>query len=112
MINFVLQRAGEQPGTGDLDLPTEPVLRHYPDLLAARDESDEARDGQAALEVALVTFAANEPRVDQLVDFAADFDDGRLQRDAHLRRGKSDARGCAHRLSQVVEQLVQVLAEG
>ena len=54
VIELVLERATEQPGSRDLDLLAVTVLRDDPDLLAPRDVGDVARDRQAALEVAVV----------------------------------------------------------
>ena len=66
---------------------------------------------QAALEVVVVAGAAHDPRVDELVQLALDLDHAGLERHAQLGRGEADARRVAHRVRQVVEQLVQVLAE-
>jgi hypothetical protein len=82
------------------------VLGDDPDLLAASDPGDVARDRQATLEVAVVSLALDQARVHELVDVAANFYDGDLQRHADLRRGKTHARRGAHGLSQVVEQAV------
>ena len=101
----------EQPRSRDLDLLPAAVLGDDPDLLAAGDVGDVARDREAALEVAVVALGADDPRVDQLVELALDLDDAGLQRFAELRRREADARRVAHRVGEVVEQLVQVLAE-
>ena len=87
------------------------VLGDDPDALAARHVGDVARDRQAALEVAVVAGRPHDRRVDQLVELALDLDDARLQRLAELRRGEPDAGRVAHRVGQVVQQLVEVLAE-
>ena len=50
-------------------------------------------------------------RVDQLVQLALDLDDAGLQRLAELGRGQPDAGRIAHRVREVVEELVEVLAE-
>src|SRR5439155_4839457 len=52
MVQLVLQRATEQPGTGDLDLLPLAVLGDDPDLFAASDVGVVARQREAALEVA------------------------------------------------------------
>jgi hypothetical protein len=88
------------------------ILGHHPHLLAAGDVGNVTGDREAALQVAVVALAALQARVDQLVDAATDFDDGHLQRHAHLRRRQADTRRGTHRLGQVVDQAVEVPAEG
>jgi len=85
---------------------------HYPDLIAARDVGDVARDRQAPLEVAVVTARAHDLGVDQLVQLALDLHHAGLKSHAELRRREPHTRCCTHRLGEVVKQLVQVLAEG
>ena len=101
----------KQPGPGDLDLLAEAVLGDDPHALPPGHVRHVARDGQAALEVAIVAASADDPRVHQLVELVLDLDDADLQRLTQLGRGQADPGRVAHRVGEVVEQLVQVLAE-
>ena len=94
----MLERAAEQPRSRDLDLPAVAVLGDDPDLLAAGDVGDVARDREAALEVAVVAVGADDLRVDQLVERVPDLDHAGLQRLAELGRGEADAGRVAHRV--------------
>ena len=87
------------------------VLGHDPDLLPPGDVGHVARDRQAALQVAVLAVGADDARVDQLVQLALHLDHAGTHGLADLGRGQADAGGMAHRFGQVVEQLVQVLAE-
>src|SRR4051794_27932316 len=111
VVDLVLQRARQQTVAVDLDLPSVPVLCDHPHLFAPRDPGDVARDRQTTLEIAVVALALNQTRIDELMDVAADFDDGDLQRNAHLRRRQSHPGRGTHRLGQVVEQAVEVPAK-
>ena len=111
MVELVLERPTEQPGPGDLDFLAMAVLGDDPDLLAAGDVRDVARDRQTALEVAVVAGRPNDARVDQLVQLVLDLDDAGLQGLTELWRGQPDPGRVAHRVREVVEQLVEVRAE-
>src|SRR5436190_7785504 len=107
VVELVLERPTEQAAAGDLDLLAVTVLGDDPDLLLAGDVGVVAGEGEAALEVAVLAAAPDDPGVHQLVQLVADLDDARLQRLADLRRGQADARGVAHGVGQVVEQPVE-----
>src|SRR4029079_19726816 len=110
-VALELERPPEQPGPGDLDLLAEAVLGDDPDSLAAGHVGDVARDREAAFEMAAVALGLDDARVDQLVELTFDLDDAGLHRLAELRGGQAHARCVAHRVGEIVEQLVQVLAE-
>jgi hypothetical protein len=111
VIELVLQRARQETGARDPDRASVSVLCSDRDLLAPRDVRNVARDREATLEVSIVARGAHDTRVDELVQPALDLDHARLQRDSHLGRRESDAGCCTHRLGEVVEQRVKVLAE-
>ena len=111
VVELVLERPPQQSGARDLDLLAVAVLGDDPDLLVAGHVRDVARDRQAALEVPVVAGRPDDPRVDQLVELALDLDHAGLQRLAELRRREPDAGRIAHRVREVVEELVEVLAE-
>ncbi len=107
----MLERAAEQAGAGDLDLLAMAILGDDPDLLVPRHVGDVAGDRQAALEVTVITGRPDDLRVDELVQLALDLDDARLQGLTELWRGEPDTGRIAHRVGEVVEELVEVLAE-
>jgi hypothetical protein len=111
VVELVLEGASEEPGARDLDLLAQTVLGDDPDSLLAGDVGHVARDREAAFEVPVLAGRADDARVDELVELLLDLDDAGLERLAQLRRGEADAGCVAHRLGQVVEQLVEVLAE-
>src|SRR4029079_4847768 len=92
VVELVLERAPEETRAGDLDPAAAPVLRHDPDLLAARDVGGVAWDRQAALEVAIATLGANDPRMHQLVEPVFALDHADRERLADLRSGESHPR--------------------
>ncbi len=87
------------------------VLGDDPHLLASGHIRDVSGDREATLEVVVVARRADDARVDELVQVALDLDHARLEGHAQLRRGQAYARCGTHGVRQVVEQLVQVLAE-
>src|SRR4051794_8897768 len=111
VVELMLQRAAEEPRACNLDLLAHPVLRNDPDLLVAGHVRHVAGDRQAALEVAVVARRADDLGVYELVEVALDLDDAGPHRLAQLGGGEADAGRMAHRVSEVVEQLVEVLAE-
>ena len=111
MVELMLHCPRQEPLARHLDVASESVLRHHPDTLVAVDIRDVAGDGEATLEIAIVAGAARDPRIDELMQLAADLDDAGLQRFADLRRSEPHARSVAHRFGQVVQQLVEGLAE-
>src|SRR5450759_3181000 len=112
MVDLVLHRPRYQAAPRHLDLAALPVLCNDPNPLAPGYVSDVTGDGEAALELAVVPVASDDPRVDELVELVIDFDNACSHRHADLRCGQSRTRGVAHGIGQVVEQLVQVLAKG
>ena len=87
------------------------ILGDDPDPFASGHVGDVAGDRQAALKVPVVAGRPDDPRVDQLVELVLDLDDAGLHRLAELRRRQADPGRVAHRVGEVVEQLVEVLAE-
>ena len=70
VVELVLERPAEEPGSGDLDLLAVAVLGDDPDVLAPGDVGVVAGEREAALEVAVVAGGPDDPRVDQLVELA------------------------------------------
>ncbi|MEA2484196.1 MAG: error-prone polymerase, partial [Thermoleophilaceae bacterium] len=80
-------------------------------LAAASGESLTTVERPDVLALAARQSQAARPVVATPVQLALDLDDARLERHAQLGRGETDTRRRAHRVCQIVEQLVQVLAE-
>ena len=107
----MLHRARKEAVLVEAIAPAVAVLCLNPHALTTSDLSDVARDGEATLEVSLVTVVAHDARVDELIGLPSRFNDGHVERLAKLRGGKASARCRAHRVREVIEQLVQHLAE-
>jgi len=82
-----------------------------PDALTSRHVGHEPGDGEAALQVSILTRRAHDAGVDELVELALDLDDADRQRLSELGRGQPDPGRVAHRVGEVVKQLVKRLAE-
>ncbi len=111
VVELVLHGARQQARAHRLDALAVAVLGFDPDLLLALHVGHVAGHGEAALEVVALARGADDDGVDQLVELALDLDDTDLQGLADLRCRQAHAGRVAHRVREVVEQLVQVLAE-